>query len=77
MKEHILKLIELKPNLGYYDLVKIFGLSLDNLFKLLDIKNYKIKINNTIQIFDNNANNTYYENSDGDWIKKNMMKKED
>jgi len=69
MKEHILKLIELKPNIGYYELSMTFGLSLKELLELLDIKEYKIE-DNYIGFYDNNGNKTYYEHSDGSWIKR-------
>jgi len=46
MKEHILKYLELNPKLGYYDLVKIFGIPIINLLKLLNINHYEIKGNN-------------------------------
>jgi len=68
MKEHILKLIELKPNIGYFTLCKIFGLTLKELFKLLGIKNYKIK-DTYLHIYDTNGNVIYFENSDGSWWK--------
>jgi len=73
MKEHILKYIELSPDRGYNDLVKIFGLSIEELLKLLDINNYNIEYYNIeyyyIQIYDNNGNEIYFEDSDGGWCK--------
>jgi len=69
MKEHILKLIELKPKVGYYDLSMIFGLSIDNLFKLLDIKNYEIVYNTFIELYNNNGKRIYTETSDSYWEK--------
>jgi len=74
MKDKILKYIELNPNRGYYDLCQIFGLSIVDLLKLLDITNYKIKIDgifktNHIIIYDTNGNTIYKENQDGLWWK--------
>jgi len=68
MKEHILKYKELKHNIGYFTLCKIFGLPLDKLFEILDISKYKID-NNYIRFFDNNDNLIYYETSYGYWFK--------
>jgi len=67
IKEHILKLIELKPNIGYFTLCKIFGLSMKELFKLLDITNYEIH-QKYIEIY--NDNHIYYENLYGIWTKR-------
>lgn len=50
------------PDIGFYKLSERIGLSLDNLFELLNIKEYKIE--------DNNDKETYYEDSDGDWTKR-------
>ena len=69
MKEHILKYIELKPKVGYNDLVKIFGLSIDNLLKLLDINNYE-SYQKYIEFFDNNGNIIYREYPYGNWVKR-------
>jgi len=70
MKEHILKYIELSPNMGYYDLVKIFGLSMKELLNLLDITNYKIYGDETyFEVYDNNGNEIYYEDLNNFWIK--------
>jgi len=64
LKEHILNYKELNPDILYYDLVKIFGLPLKELFKLLNINNYKIK-NKYINFYDTNGNRIYYEDSYG------------
>jgi len=69
MKEHILKLIELNPDILYYDLVKIFGLSLKELLKLLEITNYKIDNFNNLIFYDDNGNRIYSEELDGYWQK--------
>ena len=69
VKEKILEYIKLNPNIGYFDLVKVFGLSMENLLELLDIKNYKIK-NKYINFYDTNDNKIYYEDSSGYWIKR-------
>jgi len=68
MKEQILNLFELKPNIGYYELSMTFGLSLGDLFKLLDISKYKIG-DTYLHIYDTNGNIIYYEDSDGYWTK--------
>jgi len=60
--------IELKPNILYYDLCKIFGLSMENLFKLLDIKNYYFN-KSAIYVCDNNYNLIYQECSNGHWYR--------
>jgi len=69
MKEHILKYLELNPNTLYYDLVKIFGLSLDNLLTLLGIVNYKCE-DNYLHIYNGNGNRIYSEDSNGYWVKR-------
>jgi len=68
MKEQILKYIELKPKVGYYELSMTFGLSLDNLFELLNITNYKIE-DNYVDFYDSNDNGIYSEELDGYWEK--------
>jgi len=68
IKDNILKLIELSPNILYYDLVKIFGLSLDELLKLLGIKKYIIE-DEYILIYNTNDKLIYTEYSDGRWEK--------
>ena len=69
MKKHILKYIELNPDIGYHDLCKVFGVSLDNLFKLLNINNYKIK-DKYIIIYNANGNEIYEEPPNGGWVKR-------
>jgi len=68
MKEYILKYIELKPKVGYYELSMTFGLSLDNLFELLEIKEYRVE-NYYFEVYDTNGNLIYREHSDGYWVK--------
>jgi len=68
MKEQILKYLELSPNRGYYDLCKIFGLSMKKLFKILNIKNYIIE-DSYIEFYDNNDNRIYWEGTKGKWYK--------
>jgi len=68
MKDKILEYIKLNPNLTYHDLCKIFGLSLEGIFKMLDINNYKIE-DGYIEIFDTNDNSIYEEFSTGYWVK--------
>jgi len=68
VKEYILKLIELNPNILYYELTMTFGLPLKELFKLLDIKNYIIE-DSYLNIYDNNDNKVYEEHSNGYWQK--------
>jgi len=68
LKEHLLKYIELKPKVGYYELNMTFGLPIEDLLKLLDISKYKIK-DTYLHIYDANGNVTYYENSNGGWGK--------
>jgi len=67
-EQEILKYKELKPDIGYYDLVKIFGLPLKELLKLLNINDYNIR-NKTIRFYDDNGNEIYYEHSYGVWEK--------
>ena len=69
MKEQILKYIKLSPNMLYYDLVKIFGLSIEDLLELLDINNYKIDKFNNLRFYDNSGNRIYKEYSIGSWYK--------
>jgi len=68
MKEQILKLIELKPNIGYNELSMTFGLPLKGLLELLDITNYEIK-DKYIHIYDSNGNIIYEESSNSGWVK--------
>jgi len=68
MKEQILNYKELKPDIIYFDLVKIFGLSIEYLLTLLDINNYKIK-DKYILIYNANDKLTYTEYSSGKWRK--------
>jgi len=83
MKEHILKYIELNPNRGYYDLCKIFGLSIEDLLTLLDINNYKIDKFNILRFYDKNNKIIYREYSNGEWkkykydVNNNLTYKED
>jgi len=67
IKEHILKYIKLNPNILYYDLCQIFGLSIEELLPLLGIVNYKIK-NKYIEIYNTNNNLTYEESPRGYWV---------
>ena len=67
MEEHILKLIELSPKIGYYELSMTFGLSLGDLLKILDITNYKIK-DKYMLIYNDNDKLTYKEESNGYWF---------
>jgi len=69
MKDKILEYIKLKPNISYFDLVKIFGLSMENLFKLLGITNYKIDNFNNLIIYDDKDNEIYREDSNGYWYR--------
>jgi len=69
IKDKILEYKKLNPSLTYYDLVKIFGLSLVNLFNLLEINNYKIDKFNQLRFYDTKGNVTYIENWDSSWDK--------
>jgi len=69
LKDKILEYMKLNPNTLYYDLVKIFGLPLDKLFKILGITNYQVDDYFT-QIFDNNGNLIYRESLYGNWVKQ-------
>jgi len=68
-KQEILNYKENNPKVGYYELSKHFNLSIEELFELLDITNYKIIKDNYIQICDSNGDETYFEFSDGVWEK--------
>ena len=68
IKEQILKYKELKPNIGYHELSMTFGLPLDKLFEVMGITNYKIR-GSYFEVYDNNGNEIYYENSNGGWGK--------
>jgi len=69
MKEHILNYLELNPNLGYNDLVKIFGLSLEELLELLGISKFNIDKFNKLRFYDDNGYEIYTEHSDSYWEK--------
>ena len=71
MKDKILKYKELSPNREYFDLVKIFGLSLDKLFKVMGVNKYKIK-DDYFEIYDNYGNEIYKEYSNGRWWKREL-----
>jgi len=68
MKDKILEYIKLNPKTSYNDLVKIFGLPLEGIFKMLHIDKYNIE-DNYIEIYNNNGYIIYIEYSSGDWIK--------
>jgi len=68
MKEHILKYIELNPKFCYFTLCEMFGLSMEDLLKLMGINHYKLK-DSYIQIYDNNGKKIYEEFSSGFWVK--------
>jgi len=69
MKEQVLNYKELNPNLTYKDLVKIFGLPLKELFKVMDITNYKIDWSGSIIIRDDNGKQIYWEGTNNHWYK--------
>ena len=62
--------IKLNPKIGYYELVKIFGLPINELLNLLGIKKYEI-YDNCIKIFNKKRNLIKIEFSDGElWYYK-------
>jgi len=73
MKDKILEYIKLNPNVGYFTLTKIFGLSIEKLHKLLNINKFYIGTeyngSKSVSIFDNNGNCIYFEKSDSEWEK--------
>jgi len=62
------KQIELYAKVGYFELSRTFKLPIKELFKLLEINNYRIE-DNCIEIFDNNGDIIHYETYDGSWSK--------
>jgi len=73
MKEHILNYKNDNPKIGYFELSKHFNISLDNLFNLLSITNYKIgkigKYNAQINIFNDYGDMIHAEHIGGFWQK--------
>jgi len=70
MEEKILNYLELKPNIGYFTLCKIFGLPIKGILKLLDITNYKVYDNFGIRFYSENSTISYHEDNTGYWYIK-------
>ncbi len=71
MKDSILKYKELNPNVGFFTLSKIFGISIEEILFYFNIERYSIinvLVKNLI-IYDEYNNEIYYETINGYWEK--------